>query len=337
MIKMRKEEDIIKNWDKKSPIIVSIACVAYNHEDYISKTLDSFLMQETDFAFEILIHDDASTDKTADIIREYEKNYPNIIKPIYQSVNQFSQEINPMFFIFKKVKGKYMAFCDGDDHWIDNQKLKIQVEEMEKFSNIDMSFHPVYKLIDDKRDKILAKHSDKNRVFSLKEVLLGGGEFCPTASLMFRSRIILELPDWFSVIIPGDYPMQIMGSINSGALYINRCMSIYRVGGVGAWSSTLSKDNSEIQKRHLLSFHDMLNNMNKYLDNRIKSEIDELIYDSSLAFIKRRTVDIKVRDEVFRLYQETFSKKQKLMWYLLYRNSDLHNNLSKIKHMAFSR
>ncbi len=332
----KTEKDIIKNWNRDIPLMVSINCVAFNHEYCIENALDSFLMQETDFAFEILIHDDVSTDRTVEIIKEYERKFPNIVKPIYQTVNQFSQGINPMSFLFPKMKGKYMAFCDGDDYWIDTQKLKIQVEEMEKFPDINMSFHPTYRLLNGKKDGVLSKHANKNRVFTLDEVVLGGGEFCPTVSLMFRSRLISDFPEWFTTIIPGDYPVQIMGSVNGGALYIDRCMSVYRVGEIGAWSN-LSRDNSQKQKEHLLSFHNMLHKMNNYLDNRLEKEIEELIYNSSLAFIKRRAIDIDIRDEVFNIYRDIFSKKQKLLWYLLYRNQDLHNGLSKIKHLAFNK
>ncbi len=332
----KTEQEIIKNWNKNLPLMVSITCVAFNHENYIEQTLDSFLMQETNFSFEILIHDDVSTDRTVEIIKEYAKKFPNIVKPIYQSVNQFSQGNNPMAFLFPKVKGKYMAFCDGDDYWTDNQKLKIQVEEMEKFPEINMSFHPAYKLINGKIDGILSKQANKNRIFTTHEIVLGGGEFCPTASLMFRSRVISDFPDWFNRIIPGDYPIQIIGSVQAGALYIDRCMSAYRMGEVGTWSS-ISKDNSKKQKEHLLSFHSMLNRINKFLNNKLEDEIETLIYDSSLAFIKRRTIDIEIRDEVFNIYRNIFSKKQKLLWYLLYRNQDLHNSLSKIKHLALHK
>lgn len=334
----KTEDEIIKNWNSNSTeehsVMVSIACVAFNHEYCIAQALDGFLMQETNFPFEIIIHDDVSTDSTVEIIKAYEKKFPNIIKPIYQSENQFSQGINPMFFIFSKIQGKYMALCDGDDYWTDSKKLQIQVESMEKHPNIDVCFHPTYKLIASKQRGILAKYSEENKIFTAEEILLGGGEFCPTASLLLRGSLIAEFPEWFSKMIPGDYPMQIMGSARGGALYLSKCMSAYRVGESSAWSS-LSIANSEKQKEHLLSFHKMLTKMNNYFNNRFKKEIDKLIYESSLAFIKRRAIDIAVRDEIFNKYREIFSKKQKILWYLLYRNKDLHDGLAKIKKMEF--
>jgi glycosyltransferase involved in cell wall biosynthesis len=99
-------------------------------------------MQKTDFPFEIIIHDDASTDATADIIREYERKYPDIIRPIYQTENQYSKGQNAVLFTFKAAKGNYIALCEGDDYWIDPLKLQKQITEMEKHPECYMSFHP---------------------------------------------------------------------------------------------------------------------------------------------------------------------------------------------------
>ena len=108
--------------DKLRPL-VSIDCITYNHEAYISQALDGFLMQKTKFLFEVLIHDDLSTDGTADIIRKYEKKYPLIIKPIYQTVNQFSKGVEiSKKFQFPRAQGKYIAICEGDDYWTNPNK-----------------------------------------------------------------------------------------------------------------------------------------------------------------------------------------------------------------------
>src|SRR5690625_3999133 len=99
--------------------IVSISCITYNQSSYIRQCLDGFLMQKCNFKFEVLIHDDASTDNTADIIKEYQAKYPDIIKPIYQAENQYSKGVRGINirFNFPRAQGKYIALCEGDDYW----------------------------------------------------------------------------------------------------------------------------------------------------------------------------------------------------------------------------
>ncbi len=122
--------------------LVSICTLAYNHEPYIRECLDGFLMQKTDFKFEVLIHDDASTDNTAKIIREYQEKYPDIIKPIYQTENQYWKNIGiSRTYQYPRAKGKYIALCEGDDYWTDPYKLQKQVDFLEEHPDFSMCFH----------------------------------------------------------------------------------------------------------------------------------------------------------------------------------------------------
>lgn len=335
MIK-KTEKEIMQGWED-TEMVVSITCVAFNHEYCIHEALDSFLMQETNFPFEVIINDDVSTDKTVEIIKQYESKFPNIIKPVFQNKNQFSQGINTMAILFPKVTGKYVAFCDGDDYWTDKEKLKIQVEEMKKHPDVDMSFHPTYKLFNGIREEVLAKHAESNKVFTPQEIILGGGEFCPTVSVMFTKRIISSLPDWMGRAIPGDYVSQIMGSIKGGALYINRCMSIYRVGVESSWTITEFVEDSEKRKKTLYVFNERLEVINNSFDKRFQKEVDEVIHKGNLDFIKTRSLDVSIREDVFKHYQDTFSVKEKILWYLLYKNQTLLNALKAIKTIATSR
>lgn len=116
----------------KSEVMVSVCVITFNHKDYIRKTLDGILMQNIDFPIEIIIHDDASSDGTADIVREYHNKYPDIIRPILQTENQFQKKI-PAFqqHIIPLLRGKYVAHCEGDDYWTDPNKLKKQIDFLE--------------------------------------------------------------------------------------------------------------------------------------------------------------------------------------------------------------
>ena len=122
---------------------VSICCITYNHAKYIRDALDGFLMQKTSFPIEVLIHDDASTDGTADIIREYEAKYPDIIKPVYQTENQYSKGLRMvnMKYNYPRAQGKYIALCEGDDFWTDPKKLQIQYDFMESHPDYSLCMH----------------------------------------------------------------------------------------------------------------------------------------------------------------------------------------------------
>src|SRR5690606_7564710 len=113
--------------------LVSISCITYNHAPYIRQCLDGLVMQQCNFTFEVLIHDDASTDDTQEIIKEYQKKYPEIIKPIFQDENQYSIGIRGIMprFNYPRAQGKYIALCEGDDYWTDPLKLQKQVDFLE--------------------------------------------------------------------------------------------------------------------------------------------------------------------------------------------------------------
>lgn len=114
------------------PLMVSIRCTVYNHERYLRDCLNGFVMQKTNFRFEAIVHDDASTDGSAAIIREYAEKYPEIIKPIYETENQYSKHDDSLRRIMNEhTHGKYIAFCEGDDYWTDPLKLQKQVDFLE--------------------------------------------------------------------------------------------------------------------------------------------------------------------------------------------------------------
>jgi len=131
-VTVRTEEEIVRRWDSVAPVLASVCCITYNQENFIREAIDSFLIQDTDFPFEVIVHDDASTDGTTEIVLEYERKYPRLVRTIIQTENQYSQGglINPRF-VFPKARGKYIAICEGDDYWTDRTKLQKQVMFLE--------------------------------------------------------------------------------------------------------------------------------------------------------------------------------------------------------------
>lgn len=134
--------DKLKEVNDSRPLMVTIRCMTYNHESYIRQCLEGFVMQKTDFRFEAVVHDDASTDGTAVIIQEYAEKYPDIIKPIYETENQYSKGNGSLKRIMEAhTHGKYVAMCEGDDYWTDPLKLQKQVDFLESHPEHVMCSH----------------------------------------------------------------------------------------------------------------------------------------------------------------------------------------------------
>lgn len=258
-------------------IQVSIICNTYNQEKYIADAIDSFLMQKTDFDFEILIHDDASTDNTAQIIKKYHEKYPNIVKPIYEEENQYSKKNGVIARLqYGRAKGKYIAFCEGDDYWIDEKKLQKQFDLMERHPEINMCAHGAY-MVNAETKKIKGKIAPANefRIITVEEVIDGGGGFFATNTLFYRTKILNNQPD-FRVKHKSDYSLQIYGALDNGILYLPEIMSAYRVMATGSWSEKMKKD---IKKRIEFDYNiiDMLEGVNIFTNNKYKDTINAVL------------------------------------------------------------
>ena len=258
-------------------IQVSIICNAYNHEKYIRDAMEGFVMQRTTFPFEILVHDDASTDKTADIIREYEKRYPEIVKPIYETVNQYSKRDGSLSRIqYGRVRGKYIATCEGDDYWTDPLKLQKQFDALEANPNVDICASGTKNEINGKiQDKIFP--SDKGALFTPDEVIRGGGGFVATGSLMYRKEVRENALPFF-YLLNLDYAIQIAGSLRGGMLYLPEPMSVFRAETVGSWTVRMSRDITA-RKKHNKKVCAMLRQLDKDTEGAYHEAILEAIKD----------------------------------------------------------
>ncbi len=218
--------------DETQEPLVSICCITYNHEKYIRYAIESFLMQKTDFPFEIIIHDDASTDRTADIIREYEIKYPEIIKPIYQTENQYSKGVKPSFLTFKKSKGKYIALCEGDDYWTDPLKLQTQVAFLEKNPNYVIT----YTALEAFDENGIIETDFGGALKDLSEEQLKRAIPINTLTTCFRN-VIKELPPEFSIAKIGDLTIwSLLGAYGKGKFIGEIKPSAYRVHDCGVFS-----------------------------------------------------------------------------------------------------
>lgn len=191
------------------PLMVTIRCTAYNHEPYIRECLEGFVMQKTNFRFEAIVHDDASTDGTAAIIREYAEKYPDIIKPIFETENQYSKHDGSLGRIMDAhTHGKYIALCEGDDYWIDSLKLQKQVDYMEAHPECSMC-HTSFKYYYEGEKRFLlskdVKINPQYRTLKLEDVL--DGYRIQTLTLMAKRKDYFGIRDFDSFAFSGKFLM----------------------------------------------------------------------------------------------------------------------------------
>lgn len=175
-------------------IIVSVAMITYNHERFVAHAIESIVKQKTDFPFELIIHDDASKDSTAEIIKKYAAMYPDVIVPILQEENQYSKGVHFIpKYIYPKVRGKYYAFCEGDDYWTDMNRLQKQVDYLETHTEIVSV--AARNLIIDKNDNILGishEGENLNRLFTAKDAIRLGTNMLHLSTMMRRSSVLFD-------------------------------------------------------------------------------------------------------------------------------------------------
>lgn len=219
-------------------IIVSVSCITFNHAPYIRACLDGFLMQKTSFVFEILIHDDCSTDGTREIIEEYSKKYPDIIFPIFQTENQYSKGVRGMMarFNFPRSRGKYIALCEGDDYWSDPYKLQRQVDFLEANTDFSICFHNMKILNESNPSAIEFTNSkDQESVSSILD-LASKGNFMFTASVVFKKPKD-GFPNWLTDLPIGDYAIHLFNAQFGKIKFLDQVMGVYRIHAGGVWGS----------------------------------------------------------------------------------------------------
>lgn len=224
---------------ESNEIVVSIVCEVFNHEQYLERCLQGFVIQKTNFKYEILIHDDASTDGSVDIIKKYVSEYPDLFKPIYQKENQFSKGVGIWRTIqFPRAKGKYIALCEGDDYWIDPLKLQKQVDVLETHPECVMVFNRILTFSQKKNAFIKSKqYNGKTGYVNNKDIILKGGLFVPTCSILFRNKLIVPFfsKKYIQNCHVGDYPLQILCAVTGKCYYLADEMSVYRVENTSSW------------------------------------------------------------------------------------------------------
>ena len=264
--------------------LLTICCTSYNHVKFIKETLDGFLIQKTDFPIEIIIHDDASTDNTVEIIKEYAAKDPRILT-ILQTENQYSQKINPWsHFVFPIAKGKYIALCEGDDYWTDPLKLQKQVDFLEANPDYGSSFHNSKVFYEDtqtlEHDYLRANVPETTTV-----VDLANRNYIRTNTIVLRNNF--DLPDWYGLLPVGDWPLFLIQIKDKKIKKFEEEMGVYRIHSNGVWTG--------IDKTKMINM--TLNTIGPILKNNILSS-------AATKVLKKRYDKYK-----FKLLKETWKRK----------------------------
>lgn len=276
----KTEKEIIKHWqgDMCSPL-VSISCATYNHDNYIAEALDSFLAQETNFPFEIIIGEDCSTDTTLKIITHYKTKYPTIIKVVAWSKNVGAKK--NWLTILQACKGKYIANCEGDDCWIDNLKLQRQIDFLEANPDYSMSCHTSENYNDaTKRVIQLFPNIKKEKDFSLDDLLKSN--IANTCTVVYR-KLNIDILNILNKLPIGDWPLNILYAEYGKIKFFPKNMARYRIHSGGVWSSVsrLKQLNTSIL---------ILEEMNIYFENKyltqINNSIAKLTLEKALYYVQ---------------------------------------------------
>ena len=299
-------------------IMVTVRCRTYNHENYIRDCLEGFVMQKTKFRFEVLVHDDASTDKTASIVKEYAEKYPNIIVPILEKENQYSKHDGTIERIFLSMShGKYIAACEGDDCWTDPLKLQKQVDFLEAHPDYTMVCNRT-QLYSEKVHKAIGENYcyNQSQPVDVRDVICRGGMFISTCSIIYRANLKDNYPDYCRKCKVGDFPLQIMAAMKGNIYYFNDMMSVYRTDNPMSWMGGLGWTEENYEKRisairsvvsMLKGFSTDYPQYSNYFKNRIAHHIN--------LFIPNRKKSKKIRTQFYEEFKDEF-KSFSFLWKL---------------------
>lgn len=236
--------------------MVSICCITYNQEKYIAEALDGFLMQETDFNFEIIIGDDCSKDATRAIIEEYSEKYPGKIRLLTNDENQGA--VKNILKTLSAANGKYIAMCDGDDYWTDSRKLQMQVDFMEMNSDSSICCH-YSRVINEIGDLVYEDNNPVPLEFIYEDVLLGRKDETRVCTMMMRNTDHLKnikCQEWFYQVYSADtfFKLYVLSKSKAKLYVLPEVMAVYRLHEKGVWSMI----DSQVRKRKMIDDFNIL-------------------------------------------------------------------------------
>jgi glycosyltransferase involved in cell wall biosynthesis len=274
---------------------LSVCVPAYNHEHYIGQMLDGALMQKTTFDFEIVVGDDASTDATQQVIRDYIASYPGRIRAFLHTENQGPSSPrefagrNNVLGLLKACNGEYVAMCEGDDYWTDPFKLQKQVDFLDAHVDYAITHHNAKVIYEDGSSDHLFNKAEQQLVSTLEDVLTDKW-FMATGSWVYRNYFLTEpFADWHSLAAAGDWALLIQLASRGKVRYLPETMGVYRKHDAG-----LSNVHASTNRWFLRNRMEMFKNVDLWLDGRYAKTISQTVswYEEQLSKVEKLAVDI---------------------------------------------
>ncbi|HIF9210049.1 TPA: glycosyltransferase [Photobacterium damselae] len=282
------EQEIVENWEKTDKVYISLVCITYNHEKYIKDCIDSFLAQKVDCKFEIIIHDDLSTDKTRDILITYKNKYPSIIKLVLQEENQYSKGNKSAPIAVSHASGDYIAICEGDDYWIDEYKIQKQYEILKNNDEYGFVITNI-NILDDEKNSIdynFFNRENISKLLRLDEFILSKGFVAPCSWFMrkeFSTYPKTNCPDgsfcWFVDVLS-----------KTKVYYLDDVTTVYRVL---AESASHSKDINNHINREKNIFSQQIKFVKKF---NLKRKIEFYIKFNHIKHLSKVFIKNDIRD-----------------------------------------
>ena len=281
----KTEKEIMENWKANEKPLVSIGSITFNHEKFIAESLDSILIQETNFPFEIIIRDDCSTDGTATIVKEYAEKFPHINSTILETENQYSKGVRGSIVLYQKVVGKYVAMLEGDDYWRDKSKLQKQVDFLDTNSDYVLSY--CNSIVVDENDKLISESRHSLPKEYTSEQMLLTEAYIPTNTAMFRKVVTLSPEQYNNTLSVDTLLWHLLGHHGKSKYQENIISSVYRVHSGGVYSSLEEiekfKNGMKIKQQLIKLSHD---------DSKLQSKLRKLMNRTAAIWLHNSTTSL---------------------------------------------
>jgi glycosyltransferase involved in cell wall biosynthesis len=293
--------------------LVTVILPTHNHAPFIARAIESVLMQKTEYPFNILLHDDASTDGTADICRDFAAKFPEKITLIAQRVNQYTIDRRiQSHILIPRVNAKYTAILDGDDFWIDPLKLQKQVGYLESHTDCTLCIGGADLV--DCDDKVVGhvKPYDVDRVVDPADMIRGGGGFNATNTIVMPTQLLKDMPEFADHVEAEDIPFQLLGALTGYAWYIADTLMAYRLAVPGSWSTRQYASATEIRIRTSRDLIALNEGYDAYSEGKYHDAfVDAIRYQEFLILTYQRRLK-EAKRPPYRVFYDRLPLKRKI-------------------------